>query len=238
MLTPQEVSTHSFSKASFGGYNMAMVDEFLDRLTADYTALFKENALLKTKMKSLTDTIEEYRSTESAMRKALLAAQQMADDIVKDAEEKRSALVTEAEEHAKQRATELASQLQEEEGKLASAKGATATYIARVKELFSDYEKFVDSFSELTPPPEAVEPQTEQAVSQEAESSTRMQDTVPFQRSSVNFSDFDFGKANLNEKNSESSEDDAAQMFPQESELTRRLERFSDLKFGKDFEID
>ena len=44
MLTPQEVSTHSFAKASFGGYNMAMVDEFLDELTDDYTALYKENA--------------------------------------------------------------------------------------------------------------------------------------------------------------------------------------------------
>ena len=44
MLTPQEVSEHAFAKASFGGYNMAMVDEFLDVLTADYTTLYKENA--------------------------------------------------------------------------------------------------------------------------------------------------------------------------------------------------
>ena len=47
MLTPQEVSEHAFAKASFGGYNMAMVDEFLDVLTADYTTLYKENATLK-----------------------------------------------------------------------------------------------------------------------------------------------------------------------------------------------
>ena len=46
MLTPQEVSTHAFSKAVMGGYNMAMVDEFLDELTDDYTALYKENAAL------------------------------------------------------------------------------------------------------------------------------------------------------------------------------------------------
>ena len=47
MLTPQEVSEHAFAKASFGGYNMAMVDEFLDELTDDYTALYKENAALR-----------------------------------------------------------------------------------------------------------------------------------------------------------------------------------------------
>ena len=44
MLTPQEVSERAFQKASFGGYNMAQVDEFLDILTGDYSALFNENA--------------------------------------------------------------------------------------------------------------------------------------------------------------------------------------------------
>ena len=36
MLTPQEVSEHAFAKASFGGYNMAMVDEFLDVLRVPF----------------------------------------------------------------------------------------------------------------------------------------------------------------------------------------------------------
>ena len=63
MLTPQEVAQHAFSKASFGGYNMAMVDEFLDQVTTDYTTLYKENATLKAKMKVLADKVEEYRDT-------------------------------------------------------------------------------------------------------------------------------------------------------------------------------
>ena len=78
MMTPQEVSQHAFAKASFGGYNMAMVDEFLDVLTEDYSALYKENAVLKSKMKVLVEKVEEYRSTEDAMRKTLLTAQKMA----------------------------------------------------------------------------------------------------------------------------------------------------------------
>ena len=81
MLTPQEVSTHSFSKASFGGYNMAMVDEFLDELTDDYTALYKENAALKAKLKVLVEKVEEYRATEDSMRATLLTAQRMEDQL-------------------------------------------------------------------------------------------------------------------------------------------------------------
>lgn len=85
MLTPQEVSERAFPKASFGGYNMAQVDEFLDLLTADYTSLYNENAVLKSKMKVLVEKVEEYRATEDAMRKALMTAQRMADELVKEA---------------------------------------------------------------------------------------------------------------------------------------------------------
>lgn len=42
MLTPQEVSNHAFAKAVMGGYNMAMVDEFLDELTDDLPRLTRK----------------------------------------------------------------------------------------------------------------------------------------------------------------------------------------------------
>ena len=84
MFTPQEVSEKVFPKASFGGggYNMASVDEFLDALTEDYTALFKENVTLKAKLKVLAEKVEEYRSTEEAMRQALLTAAEPQADVV------------------------------------------------------------------------------------------------------------------------------------------------------------
>lgn len=67
MMTPQEVASHAFAKATLGGYNMAMVDEFLDLLTEDYTALYNDNAILKNKLKVLSETVEEYRATDTAM---------------------------------------------------------------------------------------------------------------------------------------------------------------------------
>jgi cell division initiation protein len=96
MLTPQEVSTHAFTKAMMGGYNMAAVDEFLDVLTDDYTTLYKENAALKAKLKVLVDKVEEYRATEDSMRATLLTAQRMADTIVREAEAKRDEMLAEA----------------------------------------------------------------------------------------------------------------------------------------------
>ena len=131
MLTPQEVSEHAFAKASFGGYNMAMVDEFLDVLTADYTTLYKENATLKAKMKVLVDKVEEYRSTEEAMRKALLTAQKMADELVAQAEAKKAELLKNAETEAKARIAELQQDIRSEQMRLTAAQNATAAYVGK-----------------------------------------------------------------------------------------------------------
>ena len=75
MISPQELQNKKFEKAVFGGYDMAGIDEFLDVLIPDYTALYKENMNLKNKMKVLVDKIEEYRSVDEEMRKALYSAQ-------------------------------------------------------------------------------------------------------------------------------------------------------------------
>ena len=53
MITPQEMRDIQFDKAVFGGYDMDAVDDFITNVTNDYTALYKENAVLKNKLKVL-----------------------------------------------------------------------------------------------------------------------------------------------------------------------------------------
>lgn len=152
MLTPQEVSERAFQKASFGGYNMAQVDEFLDVLTGDYSALFNENAVLKNKMKVLVDKVEEYRATEEAMRKALMAAQRMADDLVKEAERKKDELLAQAERELRDRRAALAKELETEEYRLQQAQQATAAYVERARALHDKEAEYLSRLEELYPP--------------------------------------------------------------------------------------
>ena len=151
MLTPQEVSERAFAKSSFGGYNMAQVDEFLDVLTGDYSALYNENAVLKSKMKVLVDKVEEYRATEEAMRKALMTAQRMADDMVKEAERKKTEILQEAENTAVRRREELSRELAAEEYRLQQARQSTADFVNKVKELYSGQVDFLRSLESLCP---------------------------------------------------------------------------------------
>ena len=41
---------------------MQQVDDFLEPLTEDYIMLYKENSVLKSKMKILVEKLEEYRA--------------------------------------------------------------------------------------------------------------------------------------------------------------------------------
>ena len=96
MFTPQEIQEKTFEKAVFGGYDMQTVDEFLEPLTEDYITLYRENAVLKSKMKVLVEKLEEYRAQEQSMRKAIVSAQRTADAMVAEAERKCAQLMNDA----------------------------------------------------------------------------------------------------------------------------------------------
>ena len=107
MITPQQIDQVSFSKASFGGYNMQQVDEFLEPLTEDYVTLYKENALLKSKMRVLASKLEEYRKSgveaktasgdaKAAADKMLLETKAKCDRMLKEATAKAQAITASA----------------------------------------------------------------------------------------------------------------------------------------------
>ncbi len=96
MFTPQQIEQISFNRATFGGYDMQAVDEFLEPLTEDYITLYKENALLKSKMKVLVTKLEEYRANEASMKDAIVNAQKTCDLMVKEAETKCTQMLSDA----------------------------------------------------------------------------------------------------------------------------------------------
>lgn len=144
MLTPQEVSTHAFAKAAFNGYSMTMVDEFLDELTEDYTSLYKENAVLKAKMKVMVEKVEEYRATEDSMRAALLAAQKMADSIVKEAEAKRDEILAQAERDARDKTEASEREAVAIEERIREGRESMARFLSASRDLCAEQQKFLD----------------------------------------------------------------------------------------------
>ncbi len=171
MLTPQEVAEHGFSKSRMGGYNMKEVDDFLDELTADFSELYKENAVLKGKIKVLAEKISEYRETEDAMRTTLLTAQKMANSMVVQAEEEKKRMIAEAERAALQRKAEVEQEVADAEYQLKMAKNATAQFVEHMRELVKQEASFLDQLPAIKaePVPAPVAPEAEAAKDEAAE---------------------------------------------------------------------
>ena len=139
MFTPQQIDQISFSRATFGGYDMQQVDEFLEPLTEDYVTLYKENALLKSKMRVLVGKLEEYRKNEASMKEAVVNAQKTCDKMVMEAEAKCAKMLQNASATAAVAATAEAavnseSQIAAENARVEEARQAAAAKINELQE--------------------------------------------------------------------------------------------------------
>jgi cell division initiation protein len=150
MLTPQDIQDKVFAKAVFGGYDMTAVDDFLEEVMSDYAALYKESAVLKSKIKVLVEKVEEYRSTEDAMRMALLTAQKMGDDLQAEAKAKSDAMLSDAQSEMQHRMNDYKSKLNAEEQKLQAAKARTESFIASTRSLMNGHVQFLSDLEKLT----------------------------------------------------------------------------------------
>ena len=134
MFTPQQIDQISFSRATFGGYDMQAVDEFLEPLTEDYVTLYKENALLKSKMKVLVSKLEEYRSNEASMKDAIVNAQKTCDMMVKEAEAKCTQMLVDANAAANENAKNADALIAAENARVEEARQAATAKINDLQE--------------------------------------------------------------------------------------------------------
>ncbi len=159
MITPQDIREKAFDRA-VRGYDMEMVDEFLDEIADDYTALVKENNSLKSKMRVLAEKIEEYRQTEDSMRLALLSAQKMGAQIEAEAKDRAEKMLSEAQSRAETMDRDAKASIANELAKLNEAKKATQKYVdhmtAVCQKQIEFYGKIVDA--QLVEAPKAEAP--------------------------------------------------------------------------------
>lgn len=152
MQTPQDLKEHEFEKAVFGGYDATAVEDFFEKTVDNYAALYKENAVLKSKLKVLVEKVEEYRSTEDSMRMALLTAQKMGNEIVEEANKKAENIIADARERTERREKEFYDRLKDEERKLREAESATSQFSRKILSLYKNQVDFIKNLSDLVIP--------------------------------------------------------------------------------------
>lgn len=139
MITPQQIDQISFSQTRHG-YDMEQVDKILEPLTEDYVTLYKENALLKSKMRVLVGKLEEYRKNEAAARDAVESAKRSAEKVMQDAQAKAAQMLRQAQAAAASAPVATAAKgpsadalVAVEKARVAEARKAAATRITEIQ---------------------------------------------------------------------------------------------------------
>ena len=159
MLTPQDLQEVSFEKARIGGYVMKSVDEFLEPLMEDYVTLYKENAVLKSKMRLLVERLESYRANEASMKTAAEQTQKNCDSMLEEARRRSDEIVAKASREVQSGNRDVDVALEAESERLRLAKEATASFVQAVEAQLARQQQALDAIMSLDlPTREAAKP--------------------------------------------------------------------------------
>jgi len=79
MLTPVEIQNRAFKSGGLG-YDKKDVDSFMKEVSDSYEMLYREKMELADKVNVLNDALQNYKTIEKTMQKALMLAQKTAEE--------------------------------------------------------------------------------------------------------------------------------------------------------------
>ena len=144
MLTIDEIREVSFRRAGKNGYNAADVDEFIDDVTDTVEQLIAEKNDCMRKMDILANKIEQYREDEETVRNALLTSQKLSDTKIKEAQDKADYLIKAAEKKSRAILTEAEMATEREKDKFEALHAETAKLRSEIIALYKKHLAMVE----------------------------------------------------------------------------------------------
>lgn len=165
MVTSQEIRTVTFER-TMRGYRCEDVDEFLQQAAESLEALTKETGQLKAqkdeadqKLYILAEKIEEYRKEEDTLKTALLNAQRMGENIIREARQKAESILREANIKAEDLTRDSKEQVEEQKHELERIQCEVGRFKTSVLAL---YKQHIESLSTLPGEESSEEPEPEE----------------------------------------------------------------------------
>ena len=145
MISPQEIRTVTFDKV-MRGYRPEDVDALLQQLAQQMEQLQAEKESTEKKLYVLAQKVEEYRKDEDNLKTALLNAQRMGENVIKEAKQKAESILREAGIKAEDITRAALEQVSEEQLELERVKAEVAQFKNSVLSL---YKQHIESLSTL-----------------------------------------------------------------------------------------
>lgn len=190
------------------GYRAEEVDDFIDACVETVESLLQEKEELNQKMKVLADKLVEYRNDEDSIRAALLNAQRTGDTVVRDAEKQAEEIRAKAQREADDILRTAMNRIDAEKQELERVKQEVTSFKARLMALYKEHLECIQQL-----PAEEAAPAAE-TVSEPEEAASEAEENVVV---------------------APAPEEDT--MVAEEPVEEQAVSRFSNLKFGNDYDI-
>jgi DivIVA domain-containing protein len=135
-LTPLDVRRYDFGRA-LRGYNPARVDQFRDQVAEELERLTKINQDLDGRARSFHEQLRAFRERDKALNDALIAAQQLRDDVRGQAEREAQLIIREAQGEAERIIEAAKAEVRRMEEELDSLDRSRRTYLAQMRTLIA-----------------------------------------------------------------------------------------------------
>ncbi len=143
MLTIDEIKDISFRRAGKNGYNAADVDEFIDEVTATVEQLVAEKNDCIRKMDILANKVDQYRKDEETLRNAVFTAEKLKEDKIKEAESRAEYIIKTAEQKRNAILTEAEMATEREKNKFEALQADTAKLREAILAIYEEHQAIV-----------------------------------------------------------------------------------------------
>lgn len=220
MLTIDEIKDVSFRRGR--GYRGEDVDAFIDEVVVTFEHMKKEKSDLIRKIDILATRVEQYRADEETVRNALLSSQRVADSSIKEAKAKAAQIVADAEAKAQATLKESNAVTAKQKEVYLKLKSDSAQLRKELEALYNSHLKTINDLP------------TDAVVLRKQEELNKKYPTAPLEEEDVETVE-PVEEAPVEEVSQPVEEPSASQ----DVEFVNKVEdRFDDLKFGDNFDID
>ena len=147
-ILPKDIKKTDFKK-TIRGYDTNEVDAFLETVSLRYERLYDDNISLAEKVKVLTSDIDLYKENESTLQKAIVKAQDLADEILGNAKKRAENIVKESELNAQKILQETDKDIMGKKQELEELKLRNEKLVEDVKLFFLEKLNEMDEFLKL-----------------------------------------------------------------------------------------
>lgn len=143
MLTPLDIHNKEFRKG-FRGYDEQEVDAFLDEVVRDFEAVLKERDQMRDSITDLRRQIDQYRLIEDSLQKALVVAQQAAEEVTAASGKEAELIIEKARQEGERSRQEILERIRDLEDKAARTRSEMDLYRAKMRTLLESQLEILD----------------------------------------------------------------------------------------------